>query len=148
MKRVVVGTDFSAGSQPVIDAALEQVKAFGGRLILMHAVEPDLSLMAVEEGTPEMFRATRADRLKAEHREMQAQIGRLKEAGYDVVGMLIDGPTTTSLLEKAREHDADLIVLGAHRHGVWYRLFFGSVAGSMVKRTTLPLLVVPIVDEA
>ncbi len=55
----------------------------------------------------------------------------------------LEGPAAESVLEKAREIDADLIVIGAHRHGRFYRLLFGDTGDELMRHAPCPVLVVP-----
>jgi len=44
------------------------------------------------------------------------------------------------ILEKAQEHQSDIIVMGAYAHSRWRELVLGSATRSLIKHTTLPVL--------
>lgn len=48
------------------------------------------------------------------------------EAGVAATCKIEEGTPTEVTLKVAKAHDADLIVLGAERQGIWSRLLFGS----------------------
>jgi nucleotide-binding universal stress UspA family protein len=72
-------------------------------------------------------------------RFVQKAIGNRPACGYEIV----NGDPATEILKAARRLKADLIVMGTQGHRGPKRLFFGSTAATVVKRTTIPVLVVP-----
>lgn len=50
------------------------------------------------------------------------------------------------ILNSARKHDCDLIVMGSHEHGLRHT-FLGSVAKSVLHRSHVPTLIVPLVES-
>ena len=57
------------------------------------------------------------------------------------------GKPAPTILEDAREQEANLIILGKRRRGRLEKLFLGSVASKVVDKTTLPTLILPIRKE-
>ena len=47
------------------------------------------------------------------------------------------------ILEQAGKRCAELLVIGSHGHGAMFDLLFGSISEGIVRRSTLPVLVVP-----
>ncbi len=58
------------------------------------------------------------------------------------VVVLENGDVAGALLEEAAASDATCIVIAPRRHGVLDRLFLGSIASSLLARTTLPVVFV------
>jgi len=52
------------------------------------------------------------------------------------------GDPPETILRTAREHDADLVVVGTSDKGWWRRLVEGSVSEALVRQAELPVLVV------
>ena len=52
------------------------------------------------------------------------------------------GDPAESILEAARTHDIDVIVVGSHERTWFKRLLSGSVADQVIKHATIPVLVV------
>jgi nucleotide-binding universal stress UspA family protein len=50
------------------------------------------------------------------------------------------------LVAYANQNGIDLIVMGTHCKGVWYRLFHGSIGESVLEKANCPVLLVPIRD--
>ena len=51
------------------------------------------------------------------------------------------------ILKAASEHNCDLIVMGSHERGMSHT-FLGSVTKSVLRRSHVPTLIVPLVDSA
>lgn len=51
------------------------------------------------------------------------------------------------ILKTAREYNCDLIVMGSHERGMTHT-FLGSVAKSVLRRSHVPTLIVPLVETA
>ncbi len=49
------------------------------------------------------------------------------------------------ILTAARKHDCDLIIMGSHERGMSHT-FLGSVAKSVLRRSHVPTMIVPLVD--
>jgi nucleotide-binding universal stress UspA family protein len=67
----------------------------------------------------------------------------LSQAGLTAEFILLEGPAAENILEKAREIAADLIVIGAHRHGRFYHMLFGDTGDELMRHAPCPVLVVP-----
>jgi nucleotide-binding universal stress UspA family protein len=71
------------------------------------------------------------------------------EAGLKAVGLTVadDVPIATTLLRVAEEQDAPVVVVGAHRRGALSELLVGSTTKDLLKRATIPVLVVREPDD-
>ena len=54
------------------------------------------------------------------------------------------GPGVTTTLKEAEELQAGLIVVGTHGHGAVYDALIGSYSAGVIRKSKLPVLVVPI----
>lgn len=57
------------------------------------------------------------------------------------------GLPADEIIAAAAEHGADLLVMGSHGHGAIYHLFTGSVVTGVLKRTSRPVLIVPLREK-
>ncbi len=65
---------------------------------------------------------------------------RLKDAGVDATGTVMDGEVIASIRQRVRETEADIVVMCTHGRGGWSRFWLGSVAQELVRRLHVPLL--------
>jgi nucleotide-binding universal stress UspA family protein len=61
---------------------------------------------------------------------------------------IIDGAPVASIISAAQEHHATLIIAGTHGRRGLRRLFLGSVAEQLVRTSTIPVLIVPMLPRA
>ncbi|NIE96898.1 universal stress protein [Acinetobacter sp. C26M] len=65
----------------------------------------------------------------------------LTDAGLDVVSVYRYGDVAQNILEYQREHDIQLIVLGAFSHSKIHQFFLGSITTTIFRNANVPLLV-------
>ncbi|ENX41037.1 universal stress protein [Acinetobacter sp. NIPH 2100] len=65
----------------------------------------------------------------------------LKDAGLEVVSVYRYGDVAQNILEYQREHDIQLIVLGAFSHSKIHQFFLGSITTTIFRNANVPLLV-------
>jgi nucleotide-binding universal stress UspA family protein len=142
MKNILVPIDFSAVQNNMVSIAGDLAKAQGAKLWLVHVAAPDPDFVGFKVG-PEYVREQRADILRQEHQDIQAIAAHLKDAGISAEALLVQGPTTDTLLEVAQKVSADLIVIGSHGRSAIFRAFVGSVSEQILKESKVPVMVVP-----
>jgi nucleotide-binding universal stress UspA family protein len=145
MKTIVVAVDFSNATAGVLDMASELARAFSARLRLFHVVEPEPSYTAYGF-TPDEFPALHAYQEEAKRRasgKLDELLEKVKSGLTDATCQIAEGSPLHSLLDYVKEVNADFVVLGSHGHGAIASLLLGSVAEGMVRKATVPTLIVP-----
>ena len=145
MKTIVAAVDFSNATTGVLEMASELAKAFPSRLRLFHVVEPEPSYTAYGF-TPDEFPALHAYQEEAKRRavgKLEELLEQVKPGLTDATCQIAEGSPLHSLLDYVKEVNADFVVLGSHGHGVIASLLLGSVAEGMVRKATVPTLIVP-----
>jgi nucleotide-binding universal stress UspA family protein len=142
-KQILFCTDFSESADAAFDFAVDAVvRRPGATLYILHVVhEADAqfwrSYLAEVEEVEEASR-------QAIHRKIQETcLSRLPQ-GVQVQVEIRDGPDGPAILEFARTHQIDLIVIGRHGHGGVSKALFGGVAEKIVRKADCPVLVVPL----
>lgn len=138
LRHVLIPLDGTLDSQQVLEPAI----ALGS---LWNA---DHTLLRVMPSSAEVFHGLR-------HSERH-RIGGVRElnakASYDVARdrrrilprvIRDDGPVADAIINYANTHDADVIALRTRGHKGLKRLFKGSVADSIVRGSSLPVLILP-----
>ncbi len=134
-RHILAPTDFSAASRPGVDAALALAVELHATLTLVHIYELPICAYYVlaDISTEAESRARR--RLD----ELLVSVRR-RVPGAD--GVVRQGFTWESILDVARDIEADLVVLSTHgRHGI-ARVLSGSIAEKVVQLAPIPVLTV------
>jgi len=146
MKQVLAAVDFSELSEAVIERATGLARVFNAKLTLLHVAAGDPEFVGYDAG-PQVVRDSRADQLRAEHHQLQERSEQLRAEGIETEALLVEGPTIETILEKARDLPADLIVLGSHGKGALKSALLGSVSQGVLRKAPCPLLVIPMAHD-
>jgi nucleotide-binding universal stress UspA family protein len=139
---ILVPVDFSEVTNRVCDVAIGEAKARNAKVWLLHVAAPDPAFVGFDAG-PDVVRDQVASALRSEHRDIQTLAERFVTAGVEVSPLLIQGETIETIIDQARRHKADLIVMATHGRGLMYQMFVGSVSEGVIHRTEVPVLLVP-----
>jgi nucleotide-binding universal stress UspA family protein len=143
LHRILTPFDFSIASAVALRTAADLSRRHGARVTLVHALT-DVPGRMVFSGSeawevvrrlPAQLEAV-ADRL----RRKAASVG----AG-DVDAEVATGTSDVAILEMVERRDADLVVMGVAHRSWLDRLAFGSTLRRLLRRVTVPVLVVPVV---
>lgn len=140
---ILVAVDLSPASEKVVEAAGRVAKLTNATVYILHTAEPEPDFVGYDAG-PEVVRTQVANELRREHRDVQALAEKLRDEGLDATALLIRGPTVETTLKEAENLKAELIVVGTHGHGAVYDVLIGSYSAGIIRKSTLPVLVVPI----
>ena len=149
MKNIIVAVDFSNATSGVLEIAKRLSKSFGASLELFHVIEPEPSYTAYGF-TPDEFPAMNAFQEEAKRRAASKLAELLATVQADVpnaTSRIAEGSPLHTLLDYVKQGGADFVVVGSHGHGVIASLLLGSVAEGLVRKATVPTLVVPAVPE-
>lgn len=64
----------------------------------------------------------------------------LESAGFDAAVSIHDGEVETVLSDYRKQHDIDLLIMGAYGHSRIRRFLVGSTTANVIRNTTVPLL--------
>ena len=138
---LLVSIDFSAVSDAQLDI-VDSLASPDREIHLLHVTEPDPSFVGLEAG-PEEVQHQVAKELQDAHDELNALADRLRAKGHTVDTLLVPGPTVQTIVEQAEKLDADVIVMGSHGRGMLFDLVVGSVSAGVMRKSPVPVLVVP-----
>jgi len=142
MKTILVPIDFSDVTSRVTEAAERMAKAFSAHLVLLHVASPEPEFIGYDPG-PQSVRNSVARELAEEHKHLHAIDHAMEMQGLKVTSLVIQGYAVEKIVDEAKKHHADLIVMGSHGHGLLHTLLVGSVTEGVLRNATCPVLVVP-----
>jgi nucleotide-binding universal stress UspA family protein len=135
-QRVLVPVDFSGATSRVIETAASLV-APGGTMRILHVVA---WVPSVVEGT--LLGYADPKQTQALHAESERKLQEYARAsGLPRVDVeVLEGDSAPGILDAARRHASDLIVIATHSRGGLGHLLLGSVAEKVLHETTCPIL--------
>lgn len=143
INRILVPLDSSELSESVLPWVVTLAKGAGSEVILLQVVnEPASEIFGDEpvdwnliQEIQESAEAVARDYIEAKTRQLESQ-------GLTVFGHVDRGRPADLILDYAKEHDADLIAFSTHGRSGIQRMILGSVAGHILNRSEIPLLLV------
>jgi nucleotide-binding universal stress UspA family protein len=143
VRRIVVGVDFSPGSDDALGHALVVARRQGAAVTLVHvgfvAEAPDVpSSMAI---TAHAYREVLLKRLAHDRARLAALREQHAGQGVEISQAIYDGDPARGVAAAARELAADLVVTGSHGRTGLRRVLLGSVAEHTVRLAAASVLV-------
>lgn len=136
--RILVALDGSPAQKPILDEAVRYAQRLGGQLVLFRSVGIPVELPPVALGLDPNTIANVLTDAARDDLETQAKA---TPPGI-VAGVRVElGTPWRSILDAARDVDADLVVIGSHGYGGLDRLL-GTTAAKVVNHADRSVLVV------
>ncbi len=143
MKNILVAVDIENGDEQLITQASLLAQKFDAKVWIIHVAAPDPDFVGFDVG-PLYVRKTLADDLREEHRNLHSYAKLLSDQGISAEAIMIQGPTVETIFDEAIKLEADLIVMGAHRHNFMRRVFGQDVSHQVIDKSKIPMLIVPL----
>jgi len=133
LARVLVATDLSATGNRAVAHAYQMVRAGGGRVDILHVVEAS--------DIPGGLSPENEGKLTAELRKLVPSDAELR--GIQTRVAIVNAHSAKdAILQAANRLRSDVIVLASHGRGGLTRTVLGSVADSIIREATRPVVVV------
>src|SRR5579883_2517868 len=141
IRRILVATDFSRCAQSALDLAIQLAAANKATIELFHVftiptwIGPAREVFAADGATIAGIERVVKEGLAKER-------ARVESSGVRVTTAHAEGaPIPEVILGRAREVEADLLVMGTHGRSGVKRLLLGSVAERVLRAAPCPVLV-------
>lgn len=143
---IIAATDMRSPEFPVCSLARTYADALGRKIAYLHNARP----MPVLTSDPMAGPSTYVGMLELQDDVAAAKGARLRAFADDPTSAHLSrtGSTVDAILELARFHDADLVVVGHRARPWWVRVLRTGVARSVVDQSFRSVLVTPLGDDA
>jgi nucleotide-binding universal stress UspA family protein len=129
MKNILIPTDLSARSDRALDKALNLAKNYDAKLTILHVIDED---------NPEILHKDLSK--LAKKRIFETLEGKTQGVDYKIE--IVVGTPHAKVLQTALKVEADLVILGLHRHTNKNNSMMGKVIERVIKGSLKPVLVV------
>lgn len=130
--QILLAIDHSQASQNAIAEVLARVWPAHSRFDVLTVIEP-LQMWTPSETADVISRG--ASEL------LQATLDRLRSAGLDAEGGMLQGDPKTAILDRAIATSANLIVMGTHSGSAIEHFFWGNVAANVLRHSPCSVLI-------
>ncbi len=158
MVRILAATDFSEESHPVLDFTANMVRQCGGKMYLLHAVEPcaldaagslpadDMlgSPFSATIPTPEETAFCHSILEQADKRAKLLADEISQKWGIPIYGKAEEADDIVECVHDfCRRHSVDILVIGNRHHSLLTSILLGNTAEKLVRAASIPVTVVP-----
>jgi len=156
IKKILYATDLSKNSTFAFRYAITLAEALDAKTTILYVLPTVDSAMEVPiitqmgEDRYYQLRQERSreiiERIRTKlHDFSQKELKDLRGESDLISSILVhEGDAVDEILKTAEKLDSDIIILGAHGKGILSHTFLGSVSEKVLRRSTRPVLVVPI----
>lgn len=143
--RILVPLDGSENAEKVIPFVITEAQLHDAVVILLRVIAPlRRSLMSAPSVMTSVYK--QVDIIATDYLEGIAE--KIKATGLRVENVLDHGPPGIKIVQSARDHNCDLIIIGSHGESNSVQWRFGSVANKVIKaKLSIPLMLVTTWDD-
>ncbi|MEQ8357607.1 MAG: universal stress protein [Kiloniellaceae bacterium] len=140
---LLVGVDGSEGGTRAAKFASKRAKESGARLVVAYVIEWSPYTFNTPQENEQRHKRREEEITRAESEVIQPLVSAMKGEGIDAEGVVRHGHAAEVLSQLAREHKAGQIFIGRLGMSKLKAMLFGSVAGSLVQVSPVPVTVIP-----
>ena len=145
MKNILITIDFNTNEQKLMDMGSQMAAKFDSKIWLIHIAAPEPDFVPYTTGTgANNEREIRAAVLKKEHKLIQEYAAALNNKGINATGLLVQGQTIKTIMLEVKKLNIDLIITGNNNHGLFYNIFMESTSSEIIRKSKIPVLLVPL----
>ncbi|HLY03559.1 MAG TPA: universal stress protein [Candidatus Cybelea sp.] len=139
---ILVALDGSDCSHKALGMAVQLAKEQGARCTVCTVVDIVSAATSMTFATGDVVNEWIAT-LNEDARQIESEaMARYANSGVTLETRVLEGYPSSALIDVAKNTGADLIVMGSHGRTGLKRLWLGSVAESVVREATIPVLIV------
>ena len=141
IKKVLIAMDYDETSQKVAEQGFAMAKAINAEIILLHVISEQL----VYYSSYTYMREWRVDIMGDLEKSVREFLEKAKKSlGDDSIQTVVEfGEIAAIILGTAKDLNADIIVIGSHSRNWLENIILGSQAADVLKKTTIPLYIIP-----
>ncbi len=143
MVNIILPVDFGDSTDILIDRAIKFAQEVNGKICLIHVAPSDIGFAIGDMGF-QYFPEVEQNEIKEELIRLNNIEQRIIAHNVDCEHMLKQGIAGDIILEYAKDKNAGYLVMGSHGRSGMYDVFVGSLTKELTRRSTIPVLVIPV----
>jgi len=141
--KLLAAVDLSKASGYVIEAVHRVASATDAEVYVLHTIIP-LPGIAGPEFNPVTEYQEMSERYQDEQDQLNELVSQLVDVDVNATALMVQGDPAKTILTEAERLDAELVVIGSHGHGMMFDALVGSISAGILRKSTIPVLVVPV----
>jgi nucleotide-binding universal stress UspA family protein len=140
---ILVGLDGSPDSRRAVDFIIARAKSIKAQVILAFVIEWSQYSFNTPEENEQRHKRREEEIQTAHERVLDPVLKTLTSEGVKITGVVRHGQVADVLLQIAKEHNVDHIIVGRIGHRDVKTMLFGSVVSKLIQLTHIPVTIVP-----
>ena len=142
-QKILVPLDGSKRAEAILPHVEQLAQRYHATVILMQVVLSTKVIMDHSNGYTADIQRRVSEQDKHEATSyLFSLVGEFREKGIDAEKVITHGPIVESIIAVANSEKADIIAIASHGRSGLPRVFYGSVAASLLQKIDRPLLLV------
>jgi len=143
IRKILVATDFGEAAESALGYGRDLAARFGATVYVLHVAE-NVSVSAFGAETYAAFAPDLQRELEeSAHRRLADAVVDSDDSGPQTVPVVMTSSSPAfAIIDYAREHEIDLIIMGTHGRGALGHFLMGSVAERVVRLAGCPVLTI------
>ena len=142
-KSILLAIDGSSGGAHALQHILALTDSASVKVVLAYVIEWSPYSFNTPEENAERHKRRESEISRAEAGVVNPAQDKLKAKGFQVDAVVRHGAPAETLINLAHEHGVSEIIIGRRGQSGIKSLIFGSVAGSLIQTSPIPVVVVP-----
>jgi len=149
MKTILVPSDFSKNATTALLYAIHLSNLMQARLVVFHCYQVSFNIIRDAKSEEQLDFLIKKDidihaqKLKTDVTNAYKELGINTVPLTTITGVEINPLVVEKTIAVAREHHADVIVMGTHGASGLNKVFFGSNTSTMISKSDIPVLAIP-----
>jgi nucleotide-binding universal stress UspA family protein len=151
MKKVLIALDYDPTAKNVAESGFSLADSMGAETFLLHvlsepvhysglAYSPILGFRGYFEMSPIQLNSIESLKIASDHylENIKQQLG-----NKNIYTLVREGEFAETIIDTAKEKKVDVIVMGSHSRKWLEEILIGSVTEKVLRKTSLPVFIVP-----
>ena len=155
MKKILIALDYDPTAQKIAETGMSLGKTMKAEVVLLHVIADATYYSSLEYSPVTGFSGyldmsnTQINSIEGLKNASQKYLDKIKHhLGDNSVQTIVkEGDFADSILETAKEQDADIIVMGSHSRNWLANIKMGSVTAKVLHGTLIPLFIIPVKNK-
>ncbi len=155
MKNILVAIDFSNATDAIVQQIGKLACPKSSIIHLLHVVEPNIcyevsGVIPDEAPMPVMDGVEESEVLSIAQAHLEKTAAKLAQITSASLVLAVEDELEicSAIMNYTEKNGIDMIVVGKHNHGFLSSVFLGSVATDVMRKSPVPVLVVPVTKES
>lgn len=151
MKKILIALDYDHSAVKVAETGYGLAKSMNAETLLVHVMADTAYYMPLDyspvmgfSGIPpvDILQPKDVEALK-ENAKTFLESSKDHLGGHNINTLVAEGEFAETILQTAKEHQIDIIVVGTHSRSALEEIMMGSVTKKLVHDSDIPLFIVP-----